>query len=153
MLATWLVEIYLSKLDELDNLISSAHSLTCNSGANNTTMDEEGPTVNDSSDLIHFKEQKEDITDEFRTFIESYNAHLHSTTTFSLLASHGRNEELLFYATLIGDYEQVINYWIMEKDWKKALKVISKQVKKKKKKKIFSIHDVVLFTLFMLSFF
>ncbi|CAO3584041.1 unnamed protein product [Absidia cylindrospora] len=133
MLATWLVEIYLSKLDELDNLISSAHSVSCNSGTNNNTiaMDNEGTPTNDSSDLIHFKEQKEDITDEFRTFIESYNAHLHSPTTFSLLASHGRNEELLFYATLICDYEQVINYWIMEKDWKKALKVISKQNKTK----------------------
>ncbi|KAI8344695.1 Pep3/Vps18/deep orange family-domain-containing protein [Chlamydoabsidia padenii] len=129
MLATWLVEIYLSKLGELDNLISSAHSTSCNSNNNKaTTMAiDNGTTNNNTSDLEHFKEQHEDIVDEFKTFIESYNAHLHRPTTFSLLSRHGRNDILLFYASLNGDYNQVINYWIMEKNWKKALEVISKQ--------------------------
>ncbi|KAI8078651.1 Pep3/Vps18/deep orange family-domain-containing protein [Halteromyces radiatus] len=132
MLATWLVEIYLSKLDELDNLISSAHSLSCNSSNVTTTnllATAKDATNGTNDDLAHCKEQQEDIVDEFRTFIESHNAHLHAPTTFSLLKNHGRNEELLFYATLIGDYEQVINYWIMEKNWKKALEVLSKQNK------------------------
>jgi hypothetical protein len=134
MLATWLVEIYLSKLGELDNLISSAHSTSCNSNSNQDTATaviiDNGATNNNASDLLHYQEQQEDIVDEFKTFIESYNAHLHRPTTFSLLSRHGRNDILLFYASLNGDYNQVINYWIMEKNWKKALEVISKQVKR-----------------------
>lgn len=130
MLATWLVEIYLSKLGELDNLISSAHSTSCNSNQDTATavIIDNGATNNNASDLLHYQEQQEDIVDEFKTFIESYNAHLHRPTTFSLLSRHGRNDILLFYASLNGDYNQVINYWIMEKNWKKALEVISKQV-------------------------
>jgi hypothetical protein len=38
--------------------------------------------------------------------------HLHGPTTYTLISSHGRIDELLYYAMLIEDYERVISYYI-----------------------------------------
>jgi len=43
------------------------------------------------------------------------------------MASHGRIEQLLYYATLIGDHERVISHWVQEKNYMVALEVLSKQ--------------------------
>ncbi|KAI7896992.1 Pep3/Vps18/deep orange family-domain-containing protein [Mucor mucedo] len=117
IVATWLVEIYLSKLNELEDLASSAHC---------------SPTPNEATSLIpnteaYFLEQLDDVRDEFKSFLESYNGNLHRPTTYKLIASQGRNDEFLFFASLIGDYDKVISHWITEKNWSKALTVLSKE--------------------------
>jgi hypothetical protein len=56
-------------------------------------------------------------------------SNLDKRTTYNLIASHGRVEEFLAYATLIGDYEKVISHWVQEKDYNNALDVLSKQVR------------------------
>ncbi|KAL7316431.1 tethering complex subunit [Mucor circinelloides] len=117
MLATWLVEIYLSKLNELEDLASSAHC---------------SPIPNEATSLIpnteaYFLEQLDEVRDEFKTFLETYSGNLHRPTTYKLIASQGRNDEFLFFASLIGDYDKVISHWITEKNWTKALAVLSKE--------------------------
>lgn len=72
------------------------------------------------------------MRDEFKSFLESYNGNLHRPTTYKLMASQGRNEEFLFFASLIGDYDKVISHWITEKNWSKALAVLSKEVNQKR---------------------
>lgn len=34
----------------------------------------------------------------------------------------------LHYATVIGDYERVVEHWVMEEEWTKAIDVINRQV-------------------------
>ncbi len=34
----------------------------------------------------------------------------------------------LHYAAVIGDFEKVIEHWILEEDWAKAIEVIDRQV-------------------------
>ncbi len=34
----------------------------------------------------------------------------------------------LHYATVIGDYERVVDHWVMEEEWTKAIDVINRQV-------------------------
>ncbi|KAI7899794.1 Pep3/Vps18/deep orange family-domain-containing protein [Cokeromyces recurvatus] len=117
MLATWLVELYLSKLNELEDLASSAHCSPIPNEATNLTPNTEA----------YFLEQLDEVRDEFKTFLETYSGHLHRPTTYHLITSHGRSEEFLYFASLIGDYEKVISYWITEKNWTKALAVLSKE--------------------------
>ncbi|GAB5585428.1 tethering complex subunit [Umbelopsis nana] len=114
MLATWLVELYLSKINQLEDLATSATS----------TTDLIASQVNSLPD---YKQQQEDIEDEFRTFLETYKGHLHKPTTYKLIASHGRSSAMLYYADLIGDYDRVISHWIIEQNWAKALEVLGKQ--------------------------
>ncbi|KAG0167963.1 hypothetical protein DFQ28_011230 [Apophysomyces sp. BC1034] len=119
IIAMWLVEIYLSKLNELEDLASSAHYTSTNAAG----------TVNGSpsNSVAYFREQQEDLKDEFKTFLETYNIHLHKPTTYKLIASHGRSSEMLYYASLIGDFDRVISHWITERKWSEALEVLNKQ--------------------------
>lgn len=34
----------------------------------------------------------------------------------------------LFFATTVGDYDRVIEHWILEEEWLKAIDLISRQV-------------------------
>ncbi|KAG1222547.1 hypothetical protein G6F35_005228 [Rhizopus arrhizus] len=117
MVATWLVELYLSKLNDLEDLASSAH---CSPPPNE-------PANLEPNTREFFLEQLEDIGDEFKSFLETYNGHLHRPTTYHLMTTQGRTDEYLFFASLIGDYDKVIGHWITEKNWTKALNVLSKE--------------------------
>ncbi|CAI2181674.1 1175_t:CDS:10 [Funneliformis geosporum] len=106
IIATWLVEIYLSKINMLENLAASSAG---------------------SDDINNYKAEQNVLEEEFKGFLEQYKADLDKKTTYNLIASHGRTNELLFYASLISDYEKVISHWIQERDYKQALGVLSKQ--------------------------
>ncbi|CAG8658675.1 5183_t:CDS:10, partial [Cetraspora pellucida] len=119
MIATWLVEIYLSKINLLEDLTASGSG---------------------SDDTSNYKAEQKALEGEFQNFLEQFKAfifiydfrfyindNLDKRTTYNLIASHGRTEELLFYASLIGDYDKVISHWVQEKDYKQALDVLSRQ--------------------------
>jgi len=48
-------------------------------------------------------------------------------TTYDLINSHGREAELLFFATNINDHQYVLNYWITRENWTKAVEALQKQ--------------------------
>ncbi|KAF9362080.1 hypothetical protein BGX26_004165 [Mortierella sp. AD094] len=106
IICTWLVEIYLSKLNQLEDQAASSAA---------------------ESDVQNLQAEQGVLEDEFKGFLEVNKMYLDKKTTYKLLSSHGRTEQLLFYAILIGDYERVISHWIQEKNYKNALDVLSKQ--------------------------
>ncbi|CAG8443250.1 6027_t:CDS:10 [Acaulospora colombiana] len=106
MIATWLVEIYISKINTIEDLAASSAS---------------------SEDISNFRAEQKVLENEFKEFLEQFKGNLDKRTTYNLIASHGRTEELLYYATLIGDYDKVISHWIQERNYKQALDVLSKQ--------------------------
>lgn len=109
-------------------MVSSAHcapvGIVQDSAANGTAA---------HNPAAYYEELENEIRDEFKAFLDTYHSFLHKSTTYKLMASHGRNEELLYYATIIGDHERVVSHWVVEKNWSKALEVLSKQVCKKNK--------------------
>jgi vacuolar protein sorting-associated protein 18 len=48
---------------------------------------------------------------------------------YELIQGHGRTDMYLHYATVIGDFERVIEHWIMEEEWIKAIDVLNRQVR------------------------
>ena len=34
----------------------------------------------------------------------------------------------IYYATTIGDSEKVVEHWVLEEDWSKAIEIINRQV-------------------------
>jgi vacuolar protein sorting-associated protein 18 len=48
-------------------------------------------------------------------------------TTYDLINSHGRESELLFFATNINDHKYVLNYWINREDWAHAVLALQNQ--------------------------
>lgn len=112
IIATWLVEVFLSTINELEDLATS-------STPESSTSD---PTATNE-----YRLRQRELEDEFRTFLDTYRGSLHRGTTYKLISSHGRTDELLYYATLVEDYDKVIAHWIEERKWDRALEVLSKQ--------------------------
>ncbi|KAI6031605.1 Pep3/Vps18/deep orange family-domain-containing protein [Pisolithus microcarpus] len=98
MLATWLVEFYLSKCDETA-----------------------------TSDAQNVETERIMLEEDLRHFLETYKADLDRDTVYELIQGHGRTDMLLFFATVIGDHEYVIHHWILEEEWSKAIDVLNRQ--------------------------
>eukprot|EP01130_Rhizamoeba_saxonica_P012344 TRINITY_DN5188_c1_g1_i2.p1 TRINITY_DN5188_c1_g1~~TRINITY_DN5188_c1_g1_i2.p1 ORF type:complete len:926 (+),score=184.08 TRINITY_DN5188_c1_g1_i2:22-2778(+) len=93
IICTWLTEMYLNKLNELE---------------------------------ANFKDL-EVLKQDFLGFLEEYERHLNHNTTFNLMSSHGRMDELFYYANLIGDYEKLITHRLQHGQYIEALSVLRTQ--------------------------
>ncbi|KAF5374819.1 hypothetical protein D9758_000409 [Tetrapyrgos nigripes] len=106
MLATWLVEIYLSKCNELDDVVASESV---------------------STNVDNVQAERTITEEDLRHFLETYKSNLDRRTTYELIQSHGRTDMYLHFATAVGDHERVIEHWIMEEEWVKAIDVLNRQ--------------------------
>lgn len=64
------------------------------------------------------------MSQEFRNFLGDYVDVLDESTTIKLLSSYGRQDDLVFYASLRGDHESVIAHHVRADDPLKALAVL-----------------------------
>jgi tetratricopeptide (TPR) repeat protein len=109
MITSWLIEIFMGKLNSLDDTIATKAELI---GGKNT-----GDT----------KEQLMSIRAEFQDFITKHKSDLDQKTVYDIISSHGREDELLFFATTVNDCNYVLSYWIQREKWSDALNVLQKQ--------------------------
>ncbi|WVR03897.1 hypothetical protein IAU60_000896 [Kwoniella sp. DSM 27419] len=106
MLATWLVEIYLSKCNTLEDIVA----------AESATSDVESLTM-------ERKLMEEDLTN----FMTTYQSDLEPKVVYELILSHGRTDLYLFYANLNKDHGKVVEHWVTEEKWLKAIDVLNRQ--------------------------
>lgn len=106
MLATWLVELYLSRCNELEDVAASESV---------------------SHDVEDLRTALTLVEEEMRHFLETYKTNLDSDTIYELIESHGRTDVYLYYATLVGDLERVVEHWVLEEEWTKAIDVLNRQ--------------------------
>jgi hypothetical protein len=109
MVASWLIEVFMSKLNALDDNIATKAELA------------EGASTED------IKDELSNVRAEFQEFVNKYKADLDKKTAYDIISSHGREEELLFFATATNDYNYVLSYWIQREKWSEALNVLQKQ--------------------------
>jgi hypothetical protein len=109
MIASWLVEIFMAKLNTLDDTITTKAELVKNTSTSDS------------------KDELSSIRREFRDFVNKFKGDLDRKTTYEVISSHGREEELLAYATAIDDYNYVLSYWVQRERWTEALDVLKKQ--------------------------
>ena len=109
MIASWLVEIYMSKLNSLDDTITTKAQLAENTNTTDT------------------KDELGAVRQEFQDFVRKYKSDLDKQTTYEIVGSHSREHELLFYATAIEDYNYVLSYWVQRERWQESLDVLKKQ--------------------------
>ncbi|KIJ45146.1 hypothetical protein M422DRAFT_251339 [Sphaerobolus stellatus SS14] len=106
MLATWLVEFYLSKCNQLDDLVASESV---------------------SHDVENLQAERALLEDELRQFFETYKLNLERNTMYDLILSHGRTDMYLHFAIVVGDFERVIEHWVLEQEWLKAIDTLNRQ--------------------------
>ncbi|SPO29308.1 related to DigA protein [Ustilago trichophora] len=106
MLATWLVEIYLSKINQLEDVAAAEAA---------------------SHDVDNYRLEITMITEELYQFLSTYRNLLDPHTTFDLVKKHGRSDAYLHFASVIGDHDRIVRHHIQAKQWTKAIDAINKQ--------------------------
>ncbi|BGP21553.1 tethering complex subunit [Rhodotorula toruloides] len=106
MLATWLVEIFLAKINELEDLAAAERA---------------------SEDADNFVAERGMVEEDMRQFLVTYKDNLDHRTTFDLLERHGRDELALYYASVVGNHERIVQHHVAQEEWVKALQALSKQ--------------------------
>ncbi|KAE8385629.1 Pep3/Vps18/deep orange family-domain-containing protein [Aspergillus alliaceus] len=109
MVASWLVEVFMAKLNSLDDNIATRAEL-----AEGTSTEE-------------IRGQLSSIRSEFQDFVTKYKSDLDKKTVYGIISSHGREEELLYFATAVNDHNYVLSYWIQREKWPEALNVLQRQ--------------------------
>ena len=109
MVAIWLVEVFMAKLDSLDDTVSTKAELTA------------------STNALEAQDELSNTRQEFQEFVSQYSRDLDFRTTYSIINSHGREEELLYFATVVNDSNYMIAYWVQRERWTEALDVLKKE--------------------------
>lgn len=112
MVACWLIELYMAKLDQLDDTISTRADLATSAAASTAQENEK---------------QLAQLRKEFQDFCKKYKSDLDSKTVYETISSHGREEELLFFANVVEDYNYVLSYWVQRERWSEAMDILKKQ--------------------------
>ena len=109
MIASWLIEIFMAKLNSLDDTIITRAELS------------------ETLDPVQSKKELEAVRGEYQAFINKHKSDLDRKTVYDIIGSHGREQELLYYANAINDYNYVLSYWVQRERWTDALNVLKKQ--------------------------
>ena len=115
MLASWLTELYMAKLNTLDDTITTKAEVSTESNAGFASASTEPAN------------QLTTIRKEYQDFATRHKADLDRKTTYEIISSHGREEELLFFATVVDDYNYVLSYWVQRERWSESLNALKRQ--------------------------
>ncbi|KAF3340737.1 vacuolar protein sorting-associated protein 18 [Carex littledalei] len=102
MISTWVTELYLDKINRI--------------------LLEDGTNAGKEHDSSEY----ESIVQEIRAFLSDNKDVLDEATTMKLLESYGREDELVYFASLKDKYEIVIHHYIQQGESKKALEVLQR---------------------------
>jgi hypothetical protein len=67
------------------------------------------------------------VRKEYHDFVNKYKNDLDRKTVYDVISSHGREGELLYFATAVDDYNYVLSYWVQRERWTEVLNVLKKQ--------------------------
>lgn len=131
MLATWLVEMNLSKLNSLEDGTSSPASqyLSGWSDKNLLIFDLVVASMVNSPDVESLQLERSMVEEELRQFLSDCVDDLDRQTTYDLFLSHGRADLYIDFALKVKDYERVVEFWVLEENWDEAISVLNRQVR------------------------
>ncbi|KAJ2676350.1 tethering complex subunit [Coemansia sp. RSA 1085] len=133
LLVMWLIEIYLSIIGEVDAKISSLGVSAVSSSAEQiTAVDKpesgspngQSPVEPQSNAIATFEQEKTKVQNELYALVEEHKNAVDPNTTYQLAESHGRRDFWLFYASLRGDYERIVEYWMEKEEFLRAIEVL-----------------------------
>ncbi|KAJ2182193.1 tethering complex subunit [Coemansia sp. RSA 551] len=134
LLVMWLVEIYLSIIGDIEAKLASAGMAIASSSVTqmNTTAEPSSSSSsasNNSSESVlsvkaAYNREKSDMQKELHALVEEHKQAVDPKTTYQLAESHGRRDFWLFYASLCGDYERIVEYWMEKEECVRAIEVL-----------------------------
>ncbi|PHH86933.1 hypothetical protein CDD83_9564 [Cordyceps sp. RAO-2017] len=109
MLAGWLVEAYMARLNSLEDTILTQAELS------------------ERLDTAESRKLLEAVRREYQDFVGRHKGDLDRKMVYDVIGSHGREAELLFFADAVNDYDYMLSYWVRRERWAEALTVLKRQ--------------------------
>ncbi|KAJ2802253.1 tethering complex subunit [Coemansia guatemalensis] len=131
LLVMWLIEIYLSSIGSIDAKIASTGAAAASTSATQiSAIAKTEPSdasvsgdVSLSTVAAHEKEKSE-VQRELYSLVEEHKSSVDPSTTYQLAESHGRRDFWLYYASLCGDYDRIVDYWMEKEEFVRAIEVL-----------------------------
>uniref|UniRef100_A0A7S3Z7D3 Pep3/Vps18 beta-propeller domain-containing protein n=1 Tax=Lotharella globosa TaxID=91324 RepID=A0A7S3Z7D3_9EUKA len=117
MVSTWVTEIYLSELADLDGPPPESWD---------TSGDEKEREAAARRAAEERAGERKRVSADFRRFLEDHYDILDQATTFNIISSHGRTAELTHYAEVIGDRDWLVRHSLSRGKAKMALLILAK---------------------------
>jgi hypothetical protein len=111
ILCTWLLEMYLDRLNQLH-----AAAMTAAASAKDSAAAAEA--------TLAAEEEYGGVAASLRTFLRESEADVDRGTALALMSGYGRTAELLFYCRLIGEWGRVVAHHVGRGEWQDALDAI-----------------------------
>eukprot|EP00475_Leptophrys_vorax_P001326 TRINITY_DN10707_c0_g1_i1.p1 TRINITY_DN10707_c0_g1~~TRINITY_DN10707_c0_g1_i1.p1 ORF type:complete len:664 (-),score=170.26 TRINITY_DN10707_c0_g1_i1:2071-4062(-) len=81
--------------------------------------------INDLKDSAQNAETHAKVVKEFHDFLATYQRHIDQETAFHLISSHGLEDEMMHFASLVRDYDKMISYHIAQCEYKKGVAILN----------------------------
>lgn len=120
LLSSWIVEIFIEQLNSQDNSF-----VTNTSNKNNIIINESTTSNKDKQNGDSKKSDK--LQKEFYQFLSENKNCFDKETVYQIIISHNRNDDLLYFANMINDFQFVLKYYISLQRWDESLKVLVTQ--------------------------
>ncbi|KAJ2781634.1 tethering complex subunit [Coemansia interrupta] len=117
LLVMWLIEIYLSMLGALD-----AKAAAAGAAYTENTQDQQQQQQPDL--VVQCELEKDQMLKELYALVLEYKQYVHAPTAYQLAESHGRRDFWLHYASVCGDYQRVVEYWMEKGSYLQAIEVL-----------------------------
>ncbi|KAJ1857436.1 tethering complex subunit, partial [Coemansia sp. RSA 2703] len=117
LLVMWLIEIYLGMLGALDAKAATA-------GAAGTADAQEQQPQQKPDLVVQYELEKDQLLKELYALVLEYKQYVHAPTAYQLAESHGRRDFWLHYASVCGDYQRVVEYWMEKGSYRQAIDVL-----------------------------
>lgn len=124
MLATWITELYLDKLNRAQTKVLSSTSISMTPASPAATTTAAAPSGTGTGADVVDDLQYDAVLEDFRSFLKRYSGVLDIKTTKKLLGGGGRTSELVYYCEIIGEWEMVVDYHLGVRDAEKVLGIL-----------------------------
>ncbi|KAJ2156485.1 tethering complex subunit [Coemansia sp. RSA 552] len=134
LIVMWLIEIYLTIIGSIDSKIALARpgtilgsetQLSAMVQEDSTDSAATSPSVDVQPDATAaLEKERAETQKELHGLVEEYKDAVDPKTTYQLAESHGRRDFWLFYASMRGDYDCIVEYWMEKEDYARAIEVL-----------------------------
>lgn len=107
LLSNWIIWNFMEQLNFIENKIVTI-------------------TTTDSTNLLQYDKLHNDIDQNLKSFINKYLSILDKKTIYQILNTQNRKNYLLYLATLLNDFDYILQYWISQNNWYESLKILDK---------------------------
>ncbi|CCD26014.2 tethering complex subunit PEP3 NDAI_0G02390 [Naumovozyma dairenensis CBS 421] len=105
LISSWIIWLFMKELNHIEEKISQSKI---------------------QDDITNLNETKFKTSKELQTFLSKNLHHLDKETIYQIISNQNRKNELLYFANLIEDYHDVLDYWITQENWYESLKILVK---------------------------